>query len=76
MWTAQDACRPSTGTPVPYLQLIKEFQNLTGVPVLVSTAFDGGELIACKPEEVLAFLLRNKLDAFVIGNDLITKDKQ
>jgi carbamoyltransferase len=58
-----------------YWQLIKEFENLTGVPVVLNTSFNENEPIVCRPEEAIECFLRTKMDALVIGNYLITKDK-
>jgi carbamoyltransferase len=55
-------------------QVVKEFENLTGVPVLLNTSFNENEPIVCKPEEAIDCFLRTKMDALVIGNYLITKD--
>ena len=59
-----------------YWQLIKEFENLSGVPVVLNTSFNENEPIVCRPEEAIKCFLRTKMDALVIGNYLITKDKQ
>ena len=56
-----------------YWQVIKEFENLTGVPVVLNTSFNENEPIVCKPEEAVECFLRTKMDALVIGNCLVTK---
>jgi len=57
-----------------YWQLIKEFENLTGVPVVLNTSFNENEPIVCRPEEAIECFLRTKMDALVIGNYLIRKE--
>ncbi len=57
-----------------YWQLIKEFESLTGVPVLLNTSFNENEPIVCRPEEALECFLRTKMDALAMGNYLIRKD--
>jgi carbamoyltransferase len=57
-----------------YWQLIKEFENLTGVPVVLNTSFNENEPIVCKPIEALDCFLRTKMDVLVIGNYYITRD--
>lgn len=56
-----------------YWQLIKEFQNVTGVPVLLNTSFNENEPIVCRPEEAIQCFLRTKMDALAIGNFVIQK---
>ena len=56
-----------------YWQVIKEFENLTGVPVVLNTSFNENEPIVCKPEEAIECFLRTKMDALVIGNYLVRK---
>lgn len=56
-----------------YWQVIKEFQNLTGVPVVLNTSFNENEPIVCKPEEATECFLRTKMDVLVIGNYLVKK---
>ena len=51
-----------------YYSLIKEFQNLTGIPMVLNTSFNENEPIVCKPEEALETFLRTKMDILVIGN--------
>jgi carbamoyltransferase len=58
-----------------YWQVIKEFENLTGVPVVLNTSFNENEPIVCKPEEAIDCFLRTKMDALVIGNYLIRKQQ-
>ncbi|MFQ6616830.1 MAG: carbamoyltransferase C-terminal domain-containing protein, partial [Fidelibacterota bacterium] len=57
-----------------YWQLIKAFENLTGVPVVLNTSFNENEPIVCRPEEAVDCFLRTKMDALIIGNFLIEKD--
>jgi carbamoyltransferase len=57
-----------------YWQLIKEFQRLTDVPVVLNTSFNENEPIVCRPEEAIECFLRTKIDALAIGNYLIQKE--
>ena len=57
-----------------YWQLIKAFEDLTGVPVVLNTSFNDNEPIVCKPEEALDCFLRTQMDALVLGDFLITKN--
>jgi carbamoyltransferase len=56
-----------------YWQLIKAFENKTGVPVVLNTSFNDNEPIVCRPEEALDCFLRTQMDALVLGDFLITK---
>jgi carbamoyltransferase len=58
-----------------YWQLIKEFEGLTGVPVVLNTSFNENEPIVCRPEEAVECFLRTKIDVLAIGNYLIRKQR-
>lgn len=57
-----------------YWQLIKEFETLTGTPMLLNTSFNENEPIVCRPEEAVACFLRTRMDALAIGDYLVVKD--
>jgi carbamoyltransferase len=56
-----------------YWSLIKEFQKLTGVPVLLNTSFNENEPIVLRPEEAINCFMRTKMDVLVLGNHVIEK---
>jgi carbamoyltransferase len=56
-----------------YYNLIKQFYNLTNVPILLNTSFNENEPIVSKPEEALDCFLRTKMDVLVLGNNLIQR---
>jgi carbamoyltransferase len=56
-----------------YWQLIKAFQNLTGVPVVLNTSFNDNEPIVCRPEEAIDCFQRTQMDALVLGDFLIQR---
>jgi carbamoyltransferase len=56
-----------------YWQLIKEFENLTGVPVVLNTSFNENEPIVCTPKEALDCFLRTKMDVLVLGSYVVTR---
>jgi len=66
----------SRSTNPLYWALIKEFQKLTGVPVLLNTSFNDNEPIVLQPQEAIDCFLRTKMDVLVIGNHLIEKRNQ
>jgi carbamoyltransferase len=56
-----------------YWALIKEFEKLTGVPVLLNTSFNENEPIVLKPQEAIACFLRTRMDVLVLGNYMVEK---
>ena len=66
----------SRRTNLLYWSLIREFQRLTGVPVLLNTSFNENEPIVLKPEEAIDCFLRTKMDVLVVGNHVIQKPPQ
>lgn len=57
-----------------YYRLIKEFQTLTGVPVVLNTSFNlKGEAIVCSPTDAIRTFFSSGLDALVLGNFLVQK---
>ncbi len=57
-----------------YWQLIKAFENLTGVPVVLNTSFNDNEPIVCRPEEAIDCFLRTQIDALVLNDFLVTRN--
>ncbi len=58
-----------------YYDLIRAFQERTGVPVLVNTSFNTrGEPIVCSPRDALECFWTSPLDALVIGPFLVEKE--
>jgi carbamoyltransferase len=56
-----------------YWQVIKEFESLTGVPMVLNTSFNDNEPIVCTPSEAVECFQRTRMDALVIGNRLVCK---
>jgi len=56
-----------------YWQLIREFQNRTGVPVILNTSFNENEPIVCSPDEAIECFLRTRMDALVLEHHLVRK---
>ena len=56
-----------------YWELIRAFERISGVPVLLNTSFNENEPIVLKPEEALDCFLRTRMDVLVLGNRVITK---
>lgn len=56
-----------------YWRLIKAFESITGVPVVLNTSFNENEPIVCTPTEAVDCFLRTKMDLLVLGNFLIER---
>jgi carbamoyltransferase len=57
-----------------FYELIKEFERLTNVPLLLNTSFNRkGEPIVCSPEDALECFFASPLEYLAIGGFLIEK---
>ena len=56
-----------------YYQLIADFAELTGVPVLLNTSFNENEPIVCTPTHAVDCFLKTRMDALYIGNHAIRR---
>lgn len=56
-----------------YWELIKEFEAITGTPVLLNTSFNENEPIVATPEQALDCFLRTEFDVLAIGDYLVEK---
>jgi carbamoyltransferase len=57
--------------------LLAAFKERTGCPVLVNTSFNvRGEPIVCTPEEAFRCFMGTQLDALVIGDCVLYKERQ
>ncbi len=71
-----DTARPQTvsrETNPRYWRLIKEFEQLTGVPVLLNTSFNIQEPIVCKPSDAIRTFKNASFDALVLENNLVLR---
>ena len=60
-----------------YHNLIMEFSQKTGCPVLVNTSFNvRGEPIVCTPEDAFRCFMGTELDALAVGNCYLRKTDQ
>jgi carbamoyltransferase len=51
-----------------YYQLISDFNEITGVPVILNTSFNENEPIVCTPGEAINCFLKTKMDVLYLGN--------
>ncbi|HXG69095.1 MAG TPA: carbamoyltransferase C-terminal domain-containing protein [Gemmatimonadaceae bacterium] len=63
----------SNDTNPLYYRLIKEFEKLTGVPIVLNTSFNENEPIVDTPEQALDCFLRTKMDAIALNRTVITR---
>ncbi len=59
-----------------YFDLISEFENITGVPILLNTSFNENEPVVCTPNQALNTFLRTKMDILVLNDFLISRAKE
>ena len=57
-----------------YYRLIKEFEALTGVPVVLNTSFNENEPIVETPRQALDCFLRTNMDAIVLGSIVVRRN--
>ena len=53
--------------------LLKHFEMLTNVPVLINTSFNENEPIVCTPHEALECFLRTKMDCLVFNHRVLVQ---
>ncbi len=56
-----------------YYRLIKEFEKITGVPIILNTSFNENEPIVDTPEQALDCFLRTRMDAIVLNRTIIRR---
>ena len=63
----------SKKTNLVFWNLIREFEKISGVPMVLNTSFNENEPIVCAPSEAIDCFLRTKMDTLVIGSYWIEK---
>jgi carbamoyltransferase len=56
-----------------YWQLIKAFERVSGVPILLNTSFNENEPIVLHPREALDCFLRTHMDVLVMGRHVVER---
>jgi len=56
-----------------YYDLIKEFEKITGVPVILNTSFNIQEPIVCTPQDAVKTFLKSQIDYLVMENLLVQR---
>ncbi len=56
-------------------RLIKDFEVITGVPIIINTSFNlRGEPVVCSPEDAIACFKQSDMDYLVLGNFIVDKE--
>ena len=72
-----NATDKSKETNIKFYNLLSEFFNITGVPILINTSFNvRGEPIVCSPKDAFNCFMGTNLDMLVCNNVLLYKDEQ
>lgn len=56
-----------------YYQLISEFYQISGVPIVLNTSFNDSEPIVCTPTDAINTFLKTEIDYLALGNFLVSK---
>jgi carbamoyltransferase len=56
-----------------YHQLISDFDELTGVPVVLNTSFNENEPVVCTPRHALDCFLKTRMDVLYLGNHAVRR---
>ncbi len=56
-----------------YYQLISDFHELSGVPVVLNTSFNENEPIVCTPREAIECFVKTKMDVLYLGNCVVRR---
>jgi carbamoyltransferase len=58
-----------------YYRLIRAFEELSGVPLVLNTSFNENEPVVCTPREALDCFLRTRMDVLVLNNLYIEREE-
>ena len=56
-----------------YYRLIKEFERLTGVPILLNTSFNENEPVVMTPQQAVETFQKTRMDLLVLGNSVVRR---
>jgi len=63
----------SRKTNARYYQLISDFYDLSGVPVVLNTSFNENEPIVCTPREAIDCFVKTRMDVLYLGNCVVRR---
>ncbi len=58
-----------------YYELIRAFNDITGIPIVLNTSFNENEPIVCSPEEALECFIRTDMDTLVMNDYSISRNR-
>jgi carbamoyltransferase len=58
-----------------YNQLNSDFDELTGVPVVLNTSFNENEPVVCTPQQAIDCFLKTRMDALYLGNYAVRRTR-
>jgi carbamoyltransferase len=56
-----------------YYQLLEDFYQLTGVPVVLNTSFNENEPVVCTPRDAIDCFMKTRMDVLYIGNHAVRR---
>jgi len=56
-----------------YHQLISDFHELSGVPVVLNTSFNENEPIVCTPRQAIDCFVKTRMDVLYLGNHVVRR---
>jgi carbamoyltransferase len=59
-----------------YYQLISDFYELTGVPIILNTSFNENEPIVCTPRHAIDCFIKTRMDVLYIGNHSVRRRRR
>jgi carbamoyltransferase len=63
----------SRGVNDRYYQLISDFYELTGVPIVLNTSFNENEPVVCTPRHAIDCFLKTRMDVIYLGNHAVRR---
>jgi carbamoyltransferase len=57
-----------------YYQLISDFNELTGVPIVLNTSFNENEPVVCTPRHAIDCFLKTRMDVLYLSNHVIRRN--
>ena len=58
-----------------YYQLLSDFAELTGVPVLLNTSFNENEPVVCTPQQAIDCFQKTRMDVLYLGNHAVRRSR-
>jgi carbamoyltransferase len=56
-----------------YYQLISDFNEITGVPIVLNTSFNENEPVVCTPRHAIDCFLKTRMDVLYVGNCVVRR---